>query len=128
MPVDAKGISTEFGTIRTTQERGKYAHNAIDFLAIPGSVVWASQDGYIAINGTYAHSGETVVIDHGMGVLTEYFHLNTKTSLKVGDFIRKGQPVGTVGSTGYASGPHLHFEMKLNNISVDPLQWTKHDF
>jgi hypothetical protein len=128
VPIEMKGISTDFGTIRTTQERGKYPHNAVDMLGTPKSVVWASQDGVVVIKERYAHSGLTVVIDHGLGVLSMYFHLDTFAPINVGDFIKKGNPLGTIGMTGYASGYHLHFELRVNNIAVDPLQWTKHDF
>ncbi|HVX00826.1 MAG TPA: M23 family metallopeptidase [Candidatus Babeliaceae bacterium] len=128
VPIEMKGISTDFGTIRTTQERGKYPHNAVDLLGTPKSVVWACQDGIVVIKNRYAHSGLTVVIDHGLGVLSMYFHLDSFGPINVGDAIKKGNPIGTIGRTGYASGYHLHFELRINNIAVDPLQWTKQDF
>lgn len=128
IPCEMRGISTEFGTIRTTQERGKYPHNAIDLLGTPKSVVWAAQDGVIALKNRYAHSGYTVGIDHGCGVMSLYFHLDSMADVNIGDKIKKGQPVGKLGNSGYASGYHLHWEMRVNNIAVDPMQWTKHDF
>ncbi len=128
IPCEMRGISTEFGTIRTTQERGKYPHNAIDILGTPRSVVWAMQDGIVAIKNRYAHSGNTIVIDHGYGIFTLYYHLDSFANVSVGDKIKKGQPIGTIGMSGYASGFHLHLEMRNNNIAVDPVQWTRHDF
>jgi murein DD-endopeptidase MepM/ murein hydrolase activator NlpD len=127
-PCNLKGVSTAYGTLRTTHERGKYRHNAVDLLAPPKSSVWASQDGVVALIDRYAHSGNTVVIDHGYGVISLYFHLETVAKIAVGDAIKKGQPVGTLGMTGYASGYHLHWELRINNISVDPMQWTLYDF
>lgn len=127
-PVDIKGISTEFGTIRTTQERGKYPHNAIDVLSTPRGVIWATQDGVVVLKNRYAHSGNTVAIDHGCGIISLFFHLDTFANINVGDKIKKGNPVGTLGMTGYASGYHLHWEMRINNIPVDPMQWIKVDF
>lgn len=124
IPLEVTGISTEFGVVRTTQERGKYAHKAVDLLARPRSVVWATQDGIIALKSRYQHSGLTVVIDHGWGVLSLYYHLDSVTDKPVGERVRKGSPIGTVGMTGYASGYHLHWELRVNNIPVDPLQWT----
>ena len=128
IPCEMKGISTEFGTVRTTQERGKYPHNALDLLGVPRGVVWATQDGVIVLKERYAHSGNTVAIDHGCGVISLFFHLDTFSKANVGDKIKKGNPVGTLGMTGYASGYHLHWEMRVNNIAIDPIQWTKHDF
>lgn len=123
-----KQITTQFGAIRTTQERGLRTHKAIDILNTPKSVIWASQDGIVALKNRYAHSGNTVVIDHGYGLLSLYYHLDNFASVNVGDFIKKGHPVGTLGKTGYATGYHLHWEIRLNNIAIDPMQWTKHDF
>lgn len=128
VPCDARGISTEYGTVRITQERGKYAHNAIDFIGTPKSIIWAPQDGVVVIKDRYAHAGNTIGIDHGAGVLTLFFHLDSFANVEVGDKIRKGKPVGTLGMTGYASGYHLHWELRVNNIAVDPIQWTRHDF
>ncbi len=127
-PCDMTGVSTEFGTIRTTQDRGKYAHNAIDLLAKPKSVVWAAQDGVVVIKDRYEHSGLTVALDHGCGVVTLYYHLDNYGPIQVGQKIKKGMPLGTLGMTGYASGYHLHWEMRIYDIQVDPMQWTKHDF
>jgi Peptidase family M23 len=128
IPIEMKGISTEFGTMRTTQQRGKYPHNAVDLLGDPKGVVWASQDGIVAIKQRYAHSGNTIGIDHGLGILTLYFHLESMSNIQVGQPIKKGNPLGTIGNTGYATGPHLHLEMRISNIPVDPLQWTRSDF
>lgn len=126
VPCDQKGISTDFGTLRTSRERGKYSHDAVDFLATPRSAVWAAQDGIVVIKNRYIHSGNTIVIDHGCGLLSLYYHLENFADINVGDRVKKGNLLGTVGMTGYASGYHLHWEIRLNNISVDPMEWTKH--
>lgn len=125
---DPKQITTEFGVIRATQERGLRQHKALDVYTTPKSVVWATQDGIVALKGRYAHSGNTVVIDHGYGLLSLFFHLDTFAPIEVGEKIKKGNPVGTLGKTGYATGWHLHWEMRLNNVAVDPLEWTKQGF
>jgi len=127
-PIDIKSISTEFGTVRTTQHRGKYAHNAVDLIGTPKTVVWAPQDGIVVIKDRFVHSGNTVVIDHGCGVLSMFYHLDSFANINVGDTIRKGKPVGTLGKTGYATGFHLHWEMRIHNIAIDPMQWIKNDF
>ena len=128
-PTDIKAITTEFGNIRTTPERGRYAHKAIDITNHPRSVIWAPQDGKVIIKDRYAYSGNTVVIDHGCGVFSLLYHLDSFTpDLEVGQALKKGNPVGKLGKTGYANGYHLHWEMRINGTEVDPLQWTQFNF
>lgn len=126
-PIDVQRVTCDFGTIRTTQHRGRYAHRALDVISFPPrSLTWASADGVVAIKGRYEVSGNTVVIDHGWGILSLYFHLDDfAKGLEVGKKVEKGNPIGMVGKTGYATGYHLHWEMRINNIPVDPMQWTK---
>lgn len=125
VPLHMTGITTEFGLIRTSQERGRYAHKAVDLISLPKSVVWASNDGVVVIKDRYVHTGNTIVIDHGCGVLTLYGHLEDVADVEVGQTIKKGKPVGTMGMTGYANGYHLHWELRVNNVMVDPMEWTK---
>jgi hypothetical protein len=127
-PIDIASITTEYGTIRTTQERGRYAHKAVDIINKPKSVVWATQDGIVVLKERYEHSGNTVVIDHGYGILSLFFHLDSFADISVGEKIKRGNPIGTLGKTGYASGYHLHWEMRINNTPVDPMQWIKPNF
>lgn len=130
MPIDNARITCDFGTVRTTQEKGRYIHQALDLINTPKSVVWAPQNGIVAHLGRYATSGNTVILDHGFGVLTLFFHLDSIADIKAGQKIAKGNPVGLLGKTGYATGYHLHWEMRVgkDNIPVDPLQWTKQNF
>jgi murein DD-endopeptidase MepM/ murein hydrolase activator NlpD len=123
-PVEVQRVSTEFGTVRTTQRKGRYAHKALDVLNLPKSVVWAPQDGVVVMKDRFVNSGNTVIIDHGLGVLTMLCHLDSFASIEVGQKIAKGNPVGTIGKTGYASGYHLHWEMRVGNVAIDPMQWT----
>jgi Peptidase family M23 len=127
-PIDIERISCEFGTIRTTQHKGRYAHKALDVINTPKSVVWAPQDGVIVLKERFAFSGNTIVIDHGWGVLSLFFHLDDFANIAVNEKIKKGNPVGTIGKTGYATGYHLHWEMRIGNIPIDPMQWTKTTF
>ncbi len=124
-PIEVQRVSTEFGTVRTTQYKGLYAHKALDVLNLPKSVVWAPQSGIVKVKDRFVDTGNTVVIDHGLGVITMLCHLDSFAEIEEGQVIGKGNPVGTIGKTGYASGYHLHWEMRLNNIHVDPMQWTK---
>jgi murein DD-endopeptidase MepM/ murein hydrolase activator NlpD len=123
-PIEIQRVTTEFGTVRTTQHKGRYAHKALDIINSPKSVVWSTQDGKVVLKDRFAFSGNTVVIDHGMGVLSLFFHLDNFADIKEGDKIAKGEPIGTIGKTGYADGYHLHWEMRVDNIPVDPMQWT----
>jgi hypothetical protein len=127
-PIDIDRITCEFGTIRTTKHKGRYAHKAIDVISAPRSVVWAPQDGVIALKERFEVSGNTVVIDHGCGVISLFFHLDDFAKINVGDKITKGSPLGTLGKTGYATGYHLHWEQRIYNIAVDPMQWTRSTF
>jgi len=124
-PTIIKRLATPFGEIRVTPEKGRYLHRAVDIVNTPKSVVWASNNGRVIIKDRYLMSGNTVVVDHGLGVFTQYFHLEDFADIEVGDTIKKGQPVGKLGMTGYASGYHLHWELSVNGVSVDPLEWTK---
>lgn len=127
-PIEIQTVSTDFGTIRTTQEKGRYVHKAVDVLNTPRSVVWAPQDGIVVLKNRYAYSGNTVVIDHGCGILSLFYHLDDFADIAPGKKIKRGMPLGTLGKTGYASGYHLHWEMRISNIPVDPLQWIKPNF
>ncbi len=128
MPTEPARVTCEFGTVRTTKEKGRYTHCAVDLVNIPGSVIWAPQDGIISHVGRYESSGNTVVIDHGLGVVSLFFHLEDFAAIKVGQKIAKGNPIGIIGKTGYATGCHLHWEMRLSGVPVDPLQWTNTKF
>lgn len=127
-PMDIKSISTEFGTVRTTQHRGRYAHNAVDLIGMPKTVIWAPQEGIIVLKDRFVHSGNTIVIDHGCGILSLYYHLDSFANIEVGQRIKKGHPIGRLGMTGYATGYHLHEERRICNVQVDPMQWIKNDF
>ena len=125
---DPKQITTEYGVIRATQDRGLRQHKAIDLYATPKSVVWAPQDGIVVMKSRFSHSGNTVVIDHGWGILSLFFHLDSFDPVEVGEKIKKGNPLGTLGKTGYATGYHLHWEMRIGNVAIDPMEWTKPGF
>ena len=67
------------------------------------------------------------VIDHGRGVMTGYYHLSERL-VNVGDTVTAGQPIGRVGSTGLSSGAHLHWDLRIMDVPVDPLPWTQQVF
>jgi len=124
-PIEIQRITCDYGTIRTTQHKGRYAHKAVDMINAPRSVVWAPQDGVVVLKDRFAPSGNTVIIDHGLGILSLFYHLDDFADIEVGQKIAQGNPLGTIGKTGYATGYHLHWEMRINNTPVDPMQWIK---
>lgn len=125
LPMDVKRILTPHGEIRMTPERGRYFHKGVDLTDLPRCVVWASQAGTVIVKGRYAFTGNTVVLDHGMGVFSLYAHLDSFADVEVGQTVKKGSPVGREGKTGYATGYHLHWEILVNGTSVEPMEWTK---
>ena len=125
VPILMTGVSTEFGVIRTSHERGRTVHKALDLVAEPRSVIWAAHNGIVVLKDRFTHSGNTVVLDHGHGVISLYYHLHDFADIEVGQRVKKGNPLGHMGMTGFANGQHLHWEIRINNVAVDPMQWTQ---
>jgi murein DD-endopeptidase MepM/ murein hydrolase activator NlpD len=99
-----------------------WRHAGIDLPAKRGARVIAPAAGVVVDVGEYVLSGRTVLVDHGQGVLSAYFHLDTATVVK-GDIVRAGDRIGRVGATGLATGPHLHYGVYLHGKDVDPVAW-----
>ena len=117
-------ISTQFGE-RRVYENGSYGnyHSGVDFAVKEGTSVISSYQGVVTYIGNLPIRGDSVVIDHGGGVLSGYHHLS-KTLVSLGQEIMQGQEIGEVGSTGFSTGPHLHWEILLFGVPIDPMQWT----
>ena len=98
-------------------------HNGLDFDANFGEPIYASAPGIVQIASSFGGYGETVVLDHGNGLLTLYAHMSV-IGAEVGDEIKRGDVIGFIGSTGLSTGPHLHFEVWINGRNaVDPLPY-----
>lgn len=119
-PLDSK-ITSSFGTKRVYNGELKSYHSGTDFRAADDTPIIASNSGIVKIAQNRFYAGNSIVIDHGQGVYSSYFHLN-KMYFKVGDFIKRGETLGLSGSTGRITGPHLHFSFRINGVQVDPLQ------
>jgi len=94
-------------------------HGGIDFAANIGAPVTATADGTVVIAGPFGAFGNTVQIDHGHGLTTVFAHM-ARVDVRVGDRVKRGDRVGAVGNTGRSTGPHLHYEVRLNGIPQDP--------
>lgn len=101
-------------------------HEGIDIAARRGTPVFAPAEGTVERVGRRRGYGLQVFIAHGHGLLTSYAHLN-KALVKAGQKVRKGQKIGIVGNTGRSTGPHLHYEVRMNGVPLDPLDQKKKD-
>ena len=101
-------------------------HMGIDLAADDGVPVAAGNSGRVAYVGSGPTHGNSVLIDHGDGVFSGYNHLSA-VSVQVGQMVNKGDVVGLIGSTGMATGPHLHWEILVRGLPVDPVPWTLQD-
>ena len=97
-------------------------HEGLDIAAAPGTPVFAPADGNVSFVGYDAGYGKLVIIDHGYGVETRYGH-NAQTHVALGQKIRKGDLLSNVGNTGRSTGPHLHYEVRVNGAPVDPVKY-----
>ncbi len=117
-------ITSSFGKKRVYNGTLKSYHSGTDFKAPIGTPIKAINDGVIAISEDRFYAGNSIVINHGQGIYSCYFHL-TKMNYNSGDYVKKGDIVGLSGSTGRVTGPHLHFSFRVHGIQVDPLQLVK---
>lgn len=97
-------------------------HTGIDIAVNWGSKAAAADNGVVIFNGWWGGYGKTIIIDHGRSYSTVYAHLS-KIYVKNGTKVEKGQTIGLTGSTGYSTGPHLHFEIRLDGRTVDPMRF-----
>ena len=119
-PLDTK-ITSDFGKARVYNDTLKGYHSGTDFRAKVGVPIKASNDGVVVLAKDRFYSGGSIVIDHGHGIYTCYFHMS-KFDVKVGDKVSKAQIIGLSGDSGRVTGPHLHFSARVSGVQVDPLQ------
>ncbi|NLY47036.1 MAG: peptidoglycan DD-metalloendopeptidase family protein [Tissierella sp.] len=102
----------------------KKLHTGIDIGVPTGGNIVAASDGTVIYSGSLGGYGNTIMLDHGGGIVTLYAH-NSRLMVKEGTFVKRGDIVSKAGSTGMSTGPHLHFEVRKNGAYQDPLTWLK---
>ncbi|MBA1278075.1 MULTISPECIES: peptidoglycan DD-metalloendopeptidase family protein [Pseudomonadaceae] len=117
-PVDGP-LSSPFGLRRFFNGEERNPHSGLDFAAKAGTPIKAPAAGKVILTGDYFFNGKTVFVDHGQGLISMFCHLS-EIGVKVGDPLGRGEILGKVGATGRATGPHLHWNVSLNDTRVDP--------
>ncbi len=120
-------VSSPFGARRTYQDGAAGSlHSGTDVRAAPGTPVLAPAPGRVILAEPLPVRGQAVLLDHGWGVCSGYFHLDT-IDVAVGDLRQAGDRLGTVGASGLATGPHLHWEVRVRGVPVQPMQFLLRD-
>jgi murein DD-endopeptidase MepM/ murein hydrolase activator NlpD len=124
-PVEGR-LSSLFGLKRFFNKQPKDPHGGLDIAAGAGTPIKAPASARVIETGNFYYNGNTVFLDHGQGLISGYFHM-TDISVKPGQQVRQGDVLGTVGKTGRVTGPHLHWNIYLNNTKVDPALFIARD-
>ncbi len=127
-PVFASCYPSRFGSRRSYNGSDySYFHTGLDYCGQIGDPIYAASSGVVVFTGLLTVRGNATMIDHGHGVFTAYLH-QSEILVNVGDRVEKGQIIGKVGNTGRVEGPHLHFEVLVGGVQVNPLQWLDQTF
>lgn len=113
-------LTTAFGLRRVINGQPRSPHTGVDLRAEEGTPVLACNSGVVTLVDQFFFSGKSVVLDHGWGTYSMYFHLS-ETLVNEGERVKTGVMLGRVGSTGRSSGPHLHWGIRISGARVDPL-------
>jgi murein DD-endopeptidase MepM/ murein hydrolase activator NlpD len=118
--------SSTFGEKRTYSfnglDGGYSVHNGLDLASVDHDKVFAANNGIVVLSKEFGIYGNAIVIDHGLGLFSLYGHLSS-SEVKINDKVTRGQEIGRTGQTGLAGGDHLHFEFRLRNVPVTPIEW-----
>jgi len=126
-PVESDKVTTEFGHGRYINGVFQGRHSGIDWGSVgTGAPVIAANSGKVVLATMLHASGNTVMIDHGLGLFSSYLHLSA-IEVAVGDMVAAGDLIGLTGSTGVSTGPHLHFTLWVGDVATNPWPWFEHD-
>ncbi|GFZ84689.1 hypothetical protein GCM10008018_33330 [Paenibacillus marchantiophytorum] len=121
-------LTTPYGYTRYVNGKYDSAHLAVDLAAKEGTPIKAANDGVVALADSLYLTGNSIYLDHGMGLFSQYAHLS-ELRVKTGDRVKQGDIIGLVGTTGFSTGPHLHFTFWAHNVQVNPdLFWATTPF
>lgn len=124
IPIEFARLSSTFGMRKHPVLGRMRAHKGVDYAARTGTPIMAAGDGRVELAGWKNGYGKTVIINHGQGRSTLYGHMSALGKYKKGQFVPQGAVIGRVGSTGLATGPHLHYEFRVGGKQVNPLKVT----
>ncbi len=124
-PVEGR-VSTEFGMIRYINKEESGRHSGIDIAAARGTPVKAANNGVVRLSMMLNVTGNTIIIDHGCNIYSSYAHLD-KLLAEEGAEVKKGDIIGEVGSTGFSTGPHLHWSTTIGTLYINPESLTESD-
>jgi len=121
-------ITSDFGT-RRSYNRGPVNsyHEGIDFRGAVGTPIRAPAPGKVALAEKLTVRGNAVILDHGLGVYSGFYHLS-ELKVQPGQSVKTGEVIGLVGDTGLVTGAHLHWDLRIAGLNVDPLEWTQRSF
>ena len=123
-PVDRIRVTSSFGSRGDPFQGGPAHHEAVDLGGMIGEPVYATAPGKVVRTGNWGWYGNMVEIDHGLGFRTRYAHME-KVFVTKGETVRAGDRIGTLGNTGRSTGPHLHYEVRIRGMAVDPMNFIK---
>jgi murein DD-endopeptidase MepM/ murein hydrolase activator NlpD len=123
-PIEFARLTSGFGARRHPVLGRMRMHNGVDYAAPTGTPIFAAGDARVKFAGWQNGYGRTVILDHGNGITTLYAHMSRLGSYRVGQRVQQGRTIGYVGASGLATGPHLHYEFRVNNVHRNPLTVT----
>ncbi|MFO6431170.1 M23 family metallopeptidase [Erythrobacter sp. W302b] len=122
MPLEGAALTSGFGMRTHPVLGGRRAHTGIDLAAPTGTPVYATADGVVSRADWYSSYGLYISVEHGASMQTRYAHLS-RLAVAAGDNVKKGDLIGYVGSTGRSTGPHLHYEVRVDGVAVNPIPY-----